>query len=60
MVALHFALEHTAGPDVGLLNRDEILLGEGFPIRENNRLAWRRRARSKALRTERALAKKGS
>ena len=30
MVALHFALEHTAGPDVGLLNRDEILLGEGF------------------------------
>ena len=30
MVALHFALEHTAGPDIGLLNRGEILLGEGF------------------------------
>ena len=60
MVALHFALKHTAGQDVGLLNRDEILLVRASPIRENNRLAWRRRARSKALRTERALAKKGS
>ena len=31
MVALHFALEHTAGQDVCRLNRGEILFGEGFP-----------------------------
>ena len=30
MAALHFAIEHTAGPNIGLLNRGEILFGEGF------------------------------
>ena len=27
-MTLHFALEHTAGPDVSRLNGDQILLGQ--------------------------------